>query len=415
VAREDILAMKAVEVARLHVIKKVISGELRQVEASDLLGLSDRQVRRLVGRVKREGDRGVIHRSRGRVSNRAYPDRLRRKVVALYEKKYGDFGPTLFVEKLWERERIVVGAQTVRNWLIEAGAWEGQRRSRPHRRWRERKRYFGEMIQMDGSHHDWLEGRGKALVLMAYIDDATGRVMARFYDYEGTLPAMDSFRRYVRRRGLPMSIYLDKHTTYKATGKPTLEDRLAGRVPQSQFERAMRELGVQVIHAHSPQAKGRIERLFRTFQDRLVKEMRLEGIGSKDEANRFLGKYLAAHNKRRSQEAMGDVHRPLPAGLDLGQVLCIRTRRGVKNDGTIVHQKTLYQLLESIRPPHVFVEERLNGRLYLTHRGEPLKYRKLVIARAKAVAKQSGPRRGNPVGHPPPQDHPWKRLPAVHP
>jgi hypothetical protein len=212
-----------------------------------------------------------------------------------------------------------------------------------------------------------------------------------------------------------MSIYLDKHTTYKATGKPTLEDRLAGRVPQSQFERAMRELGVQVIHAHSPQAKGRIERVFRTFQDRLVKEMRLEGIGSKDEANRFLGKYLAAHNKRRSQEAMGDVHRPLPAGLDLGQVLCIRTRRGVKNDGTIVHQKTLYQLLESIRPPHVFVEERLNGRLYLTHRGEPLKYRKLVSVRTKAVAKKAAPRKGNPIGHPPPQDHPWKRLPAVHP
>ena len=412
-AREDILTMKAGEFARLHVIKKVVAGEVKQIEASELLGLSDRQVRRLVRRVEREGDGGVIHRSCGRASNRAYPEGLRRKVIGLYEKKYGDFGPTFFVEKLWEREGIEVGTQTVRNWLLAAGLWSQVRRSRRHRQWRERKRYFGEMIQMDGSHHDWLEGRGDGLVLMAYIDDATGRVMARFYDYEGTLPAMDSFRRYVRRRGLPMSIYLDKHTTYKATGKPTLEDRLAGRRPQSQFERAMRELGVEVIHAHSPQAKGRIERLFRTFQDRLVKEMRLDGIGSKDDANRFLGKYLAVHNKRRSQEAIGDVHRPRPEGVDLGRVLCIRTRRRVRNDGTVVHQKTLYQLLESIRPPHVFVEERLDGRLYMTYRRERLKYRKLVSARAKAVPKQSAPRKGNPIGHPPPQDHPWKRLPAV--
>ncbi len=412
-AREDILTMRSKEFKRLHVIKKVVAGEVKQVEASELLGLSERQVRRLVRRVERDGDRGVIHRSRGRASNRSYPDKLKGKVIALYEKKYGDFGPTLFTEKLWEREGIEVGTQTVRNWLLGAGVWERVRTSRRHRRWRQRKRYFGEMVQMDGSHHAWLEGRGPELVLMAYIDDATSRVMARFYDYEGTLPAMDSFRRYVRRRGLPMSIYLDKHTTYKSPGKPTLEDRLAGRVPQSQFERAMRELGVQVIHAHSPQAKGRVERLFRTLQDRLVKEMRLEGIGSKDEANRFLGKYLSVHNQWRSQEALGDVHRPLPAGTDLGSVLCIRTRRRVRNDGTIVHDKTLYQLLESIRPPYVFVEERPDGRLYMTHRGERLKYRKLAAAPAKVTPKKKRPNRGNPIGHSPPKDHPWRRRPAV--
>ncbi len=412
-AKEDVLTMRPKELTRLHVIKKVVAGEVKQVEASELLGMSERQVRRLVRRVERDGDRGVIHRSRGRASNRAYRDKLKGKVIALYEKKYGDFGPTLFTEKLREREGIEVGTQTVRNWLLGAGVWERVRTSRRHRQWRERKRYFGEMVQMDGSHHDWLEGRGPELVLMAYIDDATNRVMARFYDYEGTLPAMDSFRRYVRRRGLPMSIYLDKHTTYKSPAKPTLEDRLAGRQPQSQFERAMRELGVQVIHAHSPQAKGRIERLFRTLQDRLVKEMRLEGIGSKDEANRFLGKYLAVHNQWRSQEALGDMHRPLPAGTDLGPVLCIRTKRVLRNDGTIVHNKMLYQLLESIRPPYVFVEERLSGRMYLTYRGESLKYRKLTAAPLKAPPKRGVPRKRNPRGHLPPKDHPWKRSPAV--
>jgi hypothetical protein len=415
VAREDILAMKASELARLHVIKKVISGELKQVEASEVLALSARQVRRLVRRVEREGDRGVIHQSRGRASNRAYPDKLKRKVIVLYEKKYWDFGPTLFTEKLWEREGIEVGPQTIRNWLIEAGAWDRVRSSRRHRRWRERKRYFGEMIQVDGSHHDWLEGRGPELVLMAYIDDATNRVMARFYDYEGTLPAMDSFRGYIRRYGVPMSLYLDKHTTYKSTAKPTIDDRLAGRRPQSQFERAMRELGVQVIHAHSPQAKGRVERLFRTFQDRLVKEMRLEGIGSRDEANRFLGKYLAVHNRWYSRTALGDVHRPVPEGVDLSRVLSIRARRALRNDGTIVYNKASYQVLESIRPRYVFVEERLDGRLYVTHRGESLRYRKLTTAPAKAPAKKRAPRKGNPKGHPPPKDHPWKRSPAVLP
>lgn len=411
-AKEDILKMRPKELTRLHVIKKVVAGEVKQVDASALLGLSDRQVRRLVRRVEAEGDYGVIHRSRGRASNRAYPDKLKGKVIALYEKKYGDFGPTLFVEKLWEREGIEVGTQTVRNWLREAGVLGRMRKPRPHRRWRERKRYFGEMIQMDGSHHDWLEGRGEALVLMAYIDDATGRVMARFYDYEGTMPAMDSFRRYVRRRGLPMSLYLDKHRTYRSTGKATLEELLAGRRPQSQFERAMRDLGVQVIHAHSPQAKGRIERLFRTLQDRLVKEMRLEGIGSKDAANRFLGKYLAVHNKRRSQEAMGDVHRPLPAGTDLGPVLCIRTKRVLRNDGTIAHDKTLYQVLESTRPPYVFVEERLNGRLHLTYRGQSLRYRRLAVAPARRHPKSKAALAPKRI-HVPPKDHPWKRGPAV--
>lgn len=412
-AKEDILRMRSKELARLHVIKKVALGELKQVEASELLALSDRQVRRLVRRVERESDRGVIHRSRGRASNRAYPNRLKEKVIALYRKKYSDFGPTLFTEKLSEREGIEIGTQTIRTWLIEAGAWDRVRKSRRHRRWRERKRYFGEMIQVDGSHHDWLEGRGPELVLMAYIDDATNRVMARFYDYEGTLPAMDSFRRYVRGYGIPMSLYLDKHTTYKSAGKSTLEDRLAGRRPQSQFERAMRELGVQVIHAHSPQAKGRIERLFRTFQDRLIKEMRLEGIASKDEANRFLSQYLAVHNRWYSRAALGDVHRPLAEGMNLSSILCIRAKRGVKNDGTIVYNKTLYQLLESIRPSYVFVEERLSGRMVLTYRGESLKYRKLAVGLAKAPPKRPVPRKGNPKGHPPPKNHPWKRSPAV--
>ena len=169
--------------------------------------------------------------------------------------------------------------------VFEAGFWKKRRKLSGFRQWRPRKECFGQMVQMDGSHHDWLEGRGPKLVLMGYIDDATNRTYGRFYDYEGTLPAMDSFREYVKKYGLPMSVYLDRHTTYKSSKKLTEWDEVEGIEFLSQFERALKELDVEVIHALSPQAKGRIERLFGVLQDRLVKEMRLAGITTKEQAN----------------------------------------------------------------------------------------------------------------------------------
>jgi len=281
----DIILMSGEELRRLGVIRRVLEGGMRQAKAAGILGLSERQVRRIVKRVGQEGDRGIIHKSRGRWSNRRLTEGLKERVLGVYREKYPDFGPTFASEKLEEVDGIKLGVQTLRNWLLEAGLWQKRRKGRRHRRWRQRKEYRGEMIQMDGSHHDWLEGRGSELVLMGYIDDATNNVLGRFYDYEGTLPAMDSFQRYVRRYGLPQSVYLDRHTTYKSTAKPTLEDELGGRKAMSQFERALEELGVKVIHANSPQAKGRIERLFGTFQDRLIKEMRLKDIKTKEQAN----------------------------------------------------------------------------------------------------------------------------------
>ena len=413
-AREDMVVMRRKELARWHMIQRVTADELTQREAARMLGVSERQVRRWMRRVEEEGERGVIHRSRGRRSNRAYADVLKQKVVALYRRRYGDFGPTLFAEKLEEREGIALGRETIRRWLKEAGAWAGARTCRVHHRWRERKHYVGEMVQIDGSHHDWLEGRGPKMVLMSYVDDATGRVLARFYEYEGTVPAMESFRRYVKRFGLPVSVYLDNHTTYKSPAEPTVEERLAGRRPKSQFERAMEELGVEVIHSHSAQARGRVERSFRTHQDRLVKEMRLEKIASLEAANAFLARYLPMHNRRFTREASGDVHQPLPEAIDLDAVLSIRTTRRVRNDGTIMHERALYEILDPVRPTTVVAEERLNGRLYLTHAGRRLHYRRVSAAPIKSTHTDALRRSRARRLAVPASNHPWRRgLPPM--
>jgi len=406
----DIILMSGEELRRLGVIRRVLEGGMRQAKAAGILGLSERQVRRIVKRVGQEGDRGIIHKSRGRWSNRRLTEGLKERVLGVYREKYPDFGPTFASEKLEEVDGIKLGVQTLRNWLLEAGLWQKRRKGRRHRRWRQRKEYRGEMIQMDGSHHDWLEGRGSELVLMGYIDDATNNVLGRFYDYEGTLPAMDSFKRYVRRYGLPQSVYLDRHTTYKSTAKPTLEDELGGRKAMSQFERALEELGVKVIHANSPQAKGRIERLFGTFQDRLIKEMRLKDIKTKEQANSFLRSYLPRYNKRFGLEPLrdGDLHRPVPEGLDLEAVLCVKRKRALRNDFTIAHHRRLYQILGPLRAKSVIVEERINGSLLITHNGRSLNFQE-IPSRPK---KEARPRTLRPrKTYTPPKDHPWRRFP----
>lgn len=315
-AGKDIFEMSQRELKRLHVIYNVLERELKQSEAAEVLSLSDRQVRRLIKHVREEGDRGVIHKSRGNPSNRSLPKKIKDKAIELYRKKYEGFGPTLAAEKLLEIDGLRVNDETLRRWLTGSGDWERARKSRKHRQWRPRKHRFGEMVQIDGSHHDWFEGRGPECVLMGYIDDATGKVFARFYDYEGTIPAMDSFKRYSKKYGIPSCVYLDKHTTYKSPGKKTL---IYNEELLSQFQRAMKELEVKVKHAHSPQAKGRVERLFRTFQDRVVKEMRLKGIKTIEEANSFLTGYLPIYNRKFmvKPNEKADLHRPVPKGLNL--------------------------------------------------------------------------------------------------
>jgi hypothetical protein len=259
------------------------------------------------------------------------------------------------------------------------------------------------MLQMDGSHHDWFEGRGPHCVLMAYIDDATGSVYGRFYDYEGTIPAMDSFKRYITKYGLPMSVYLDKHTTYKSWAR---KDEFQEVEPVSQFGRALGELGVKMLHAHSPQAKGRIERLFKTFQDRLVKEMRLRGVSTLPQANRFLSSYLPVYNRRFSvmPKKKENLHRTATGDLDT--VLCIKTERTLKNDHTIQHNGKLYQIEDRIREKRVMVEELIDGSMRIRHRG-------VTVAFHEIVQRPVAPEKERPFvpkgkGHRPPIDHAWR-------
>ena len=349
-AGEDIIRMSLREVKRLKVIQEVIEKQVTQRVAASMIGLSERQVRRLVRVVGEEGERGVIHRLRGRSSNRKIPAEVKAKALMLYRGRYTGFGPTLASEKLGELDGIKLSDETLRKWLMAVGLWQRRRKRSKHRQWRQRKECFGEMVQMDGSHHNWLEHRGPELVLMAYIDDATNNVFARFYDYEGTIPAMDSFKCYARKYGLPISIYLDRHTTYKSNKKLTEWEEFEKIEPLSQFERALEELGVEVIHAYSPQAKGRVERLFGVLQDRLIKEMRLRGIKTKESANEFLREYLPKFNQRfKVCPANGtDVHVKLPRHFNLDKYLCIKTERTVRNDNTIAHNGRLYQIEDDV-------------------------------------------------------------------
>ena len=403
--------MSMKELRRLKVVHAVLDKRFTQKAAASKLDISERQVRRLVKSVREFGDRGVVHRGRGRPSNRRYSDRFKAGVLKFYEKKYPDFGPTLAAEKLLELDGLSVNRETLRQWLMSSGLWSKRRKHRGHRRWRERKACFGEMVQMDGSHHAWLEDRGPKLVLMAYIDDATNNVYGRFYGHEGTIPAMDSFKRYIRKYGLPLSIYLDKHSTYKSNRRLTIDEELAGvSQPMSQFERALDELGVNVIHAHSPQAKGRVERLFGVLQDRLVKEMRLLSIKTSEEANVFLSEYLRTYNRRFRVTPSNkvDVHVKPARGFNLDRSLCIRTNRTVRNDNTIAHNSKLYQITERVLSRKVVVEERVNGSLHICRDGVRLKY-KLITRRPKKAAEPKPPRTlsSPPV---PLRDHPWRRI-----
>jgi hypothetical protein len=258
------------------------------------------------------------------------------------------------------------------------------------------------MVQMDGSHHDWLEGRGPRLVLMGYIDDADNKAYARFYEYEGTIPAMDSFKRYIRKKGIPHSVYFDNHTTYKSTRKATIEEELENRDPMSQFERALNELEVRFIHAKSAPAKGRVERLFRTFQDRLVKELRLANAKTLEEANKVLDKFLIKFNKRFSvkPKKKENLYRPIPKGLDLDKILCKKKKHVLRNDFTVAHDKRLYQVLDKTKAREVEVQERVNGRMLIVYKERRLRYKEIEQRPKKEVVKKFKYRIGHKLHNP---------------
>ncbi len=407
-AEKDIIVMSQKEVNRLYVIRQTLDKAITQEQAAKILGVTDRQVRRIAKSVRLTGDAGIQHKARGKGAHNRIPDTIKDKAIALCRERYREFGPTHASEKLLVHHKITVSNETLRGWFQEEHVPYKGRKKRPHRQWRERKAHQGEMVQMDGSHHDWFEGRGPWCVLMGFVDDATSRVYARFYEYEGTLPAMDGFKRYIRLYGLPQSVYLDRHSTYKSMAKQTVEEQLNDIRPMSHFEKSLAELGVTVIHAYSPQAKGRVERVFGTFQDRVVKEMRLAGVTNIAEGNAFLDSYLPEFNGKYAREAakQADFHRPIANRRALDTILAIKTERALRNDFTVAHDKKLYQIMSNIRAKKVTVEERADGTLRITHNGQRLRYKEIISRPITPEESVARPR--CLVINKPSESHPWK-------
>lgn len=363
----DRIEMSQRERDRLKVMALVLEGKRLQKEAARLLGLTVRQVRRLQRRLEVDGDAGLVHRSRGRPSNHRRDPQLRAQVIEVYRTEFPDFGPTLACEKLGERG-LTVPVSTLREWLLAEGLWEPKRKRHEHRQRRERRACFGELVQADGSHHDWLEGRGPRMVLVAMIDDATSKVVARFYPGETTDAYMDLLGRYLRRRGRMMAMYVDRDSIFRAEDKHPDDPRPV----LTQFSRALQELQVELILANSPQAKGRVERLFQTAQDRLVKELRLAGAETMEQANDVLDKTFTPWFNRQCRvapESPNDAHRPLHPSMCLDSILSIQEQRKVANDYTIRLDNHVYQLLPpalpGMRGGTVIVEKRRDGSLHL--------------------------------------------------
>ena len=318
---QELLTMSMKELDRLRVIQKVLAGTLTWREAAEHLTLSARQIGNVVARVRRDGPRGVVHRLRGRPSNRRLPPGLIQRAVALVKTTYPDFGPTFATEKLRERHGLALSVPTLRRALIQAGLWRPRRQKARRRAWRPRRPCVGMLIQVDGSEHDWFEGRAPRCVLLLYVDDATSRLLyGEFVTVEDTVTLMRTTTVYLTRYGRPVAFYVDHDSIYTINREASLEEQWRDVQPLTQFTRAMTELGIEVRTACSPQAKGRVERSFKTHQDRLVKELRLRGLVTIPAANAFLwSDSLPAHNARFAREPANptDAHRAdPPRGLD---------------------------------------------------------------------------------------------------
>lgn len=424
--------MSGKERDRLRVMAALRERRLRQVEAARRLRLSVRQVRRILARYRAEGDAGLVHRARGRPSNRRLPEGLRRRVMAQVARAYRDFGPTLAAEKLSERDGLGVSRETLRQWMVAEGLWKPRRPARQVHLWRPRRSSFGELVQMDTSEHAWFEGRGEAEpALVSMIDDATGRQAKRFFPSDTTEANLETLGVWLRRHGRPGAIYADRDSIFRVNRPPSGEEARAGREAETQFGRALRELGIAYIAASSPQAKGRVERSFQTDQDRLVKELRLRGISDVEAANAYLeAEYVPMLNRRFAVPAASSVdgHRPI-RGYDLGAILSVQTVRTVANDYTVRHGGRRYQIERrsitgGLRGGKVTVEERLDGSVKLRWQGRYLRYhrvlprpkttttttstrettkdRRRVAAPASVPSASASPRR-------PAKDHPWRQ------
>lgn len=371
--------MSLKEAERLGIMKGLDKKELTLRQACEQLGLSLKQTRRIWKRYLEEGAKGLITRKRGQPSSNKIAEEKRSRIMELIRARYFDFGPTLASEKLKERDKMTVSAETLRKWMIEEGMWKPKRKKeqRVYQR-RTRRSRFGELLQGDGSPHDWFEGRSEKCTLLQFVDDATSRTtVAQFFPSETTEGYLKLLEEQLEKYGRPLEMYVDKHVIFRVN-----REELKKGIGVTHFGRVVKELGIELICAHSPQAKGRIERKNGVLQDRLIKEMRLRGINTLEEGNRFLPEFLEKLDRRFGQEAASreNAHRPLRARDDLKRIFARKERRKLSKDLTFQHRGTLY-MVETKTPNrlrHADVEILWRGEeeIEVEYNGVKLKYKK---------------------------------------
>lgn len=410
---------------KFDVITKVLRKEIKPGHAAKLLGISTRQVRRLKNAVKLSGIEAVAHGLRGKQSNHHIDSAIKEKTLQLIREKYGDFKPKFATEKLQENHNLHITSQTIRIWMTEEKLWKSRKQKHAvHHSWRPRKEYFGELEQFDGSYHYWFENRfvlenGNPIevCLLAAIDDATGEITkAAFAPHEGIVPVFTFWKEYVLEIGKPCNIYLDKFSTYKINHKAALDNTEL----ITQFQRATRTLSIELISANSPQAKGRIERLFQTLQDRLVKDMRLSGINTPDEGNKFLKEvFIPKFNQQFSviPTKTGTVHKQLTdtEKKQLDHIFSMHETRRVNNDFTIQFKNSWYQLTEiqptTVRPLMiVLMETWLDQSVHIIFKEHELVYILLPEKPKKHRIRQPIILTTHKLNWKPPDNHPWRRY-----
>ena len=396
------IGMSQKELRRVEVLAGVKSRELKVVDAASLVGVSYRQAKRLWKRYREEGAQGLQHRSAGRASPRAKPARFRRRVLKLVREKYGEgegerFGPTLAAEHLGSEDGLQIDAETLRRWMLAEGLWRRRRKRKPYRQRRERRRHFGELVQMDGSFHDWLEQRGPDGCMMNMTDDATSEVELRLGEEETIWAAANTLRTWIKKHGVPQALYVDWKNLYKRA--PTQREQLRGEEPVTQFGRMCEKLGIAIIAAGSPQAKGRVERNHGTHQDRLIKKMRRKKIRTHEQANIYLQQeYLPEHNRRfRHVAAEGEnYHRPAPSAAELREVFRLESERIISNDWVVRYDNRLFQVQGQSRKyapaqGKVVVCEWQDGTVEIEYRGRKLPWKEISSAPPRPSGVSAGP------------------------
>lgn len=413
----ETIAMSTKEIDRLHVLQRLNEGLIKQKQAATMLGISTRQTRTLLKDYKRDGPAALVSKRRGKTSNRAYSEDIKNNAISIIKNNYADFGPTLACEYLLERHQIVLGIETVRRWMIKDDVWQAKKRkvkiARPPRL---RRAHYGELIQIDGSQHDWFEGRSEYCTLLVFIDDATSKVqLARFFPAETTFAYFTMIRLYIERYGKPLAIYSDKHSIFKVN---IIEP--AGGTGFTQFGRAMQDIDVELIYAHSAPAKGRVERMNGTLQDRLIKWLRIEGISDPETANQNMDRFTDDLNNKFAvpPRAIEDLHRGIDEKEYLRYVFTLQTKRAVSKNLTIQYKNKTYAIKVPgkgyrLRQAKVTVCEAQSGEITLLHNNKSLSYEvydKNQHYSEPVTAKELPLKLKHVSNYKPDINHPWKKI-----